>query len=398
MSEKRFPAGVRILLAIASILLCLLLFVSTVVTIIVADVRLVTSKDGLQTIITQALFPSSAPVRLPTSGLAVGRPAGYLAETDFGNEAQSAIVDAVYGMLTEQFGDELPISQEQVSQFLDESTLPEFLSEKVAGIVNDIYTGSNTTTITKEEVVDLLKENAPIIEDQLGVVIRESEIEIIGDWVEESNVMDTVQEQISQITGMAPPAKPNAPGDGSSGSSSSGSASSGSVPSGSEVISGLMNGGDDSEIGLPELLAVVRTLTSVTALLICIGVCLLLTGLLFLTHWGRPFAAMRTAGIPVMIAGIVISIPSILALAVPGIFTDTIMIVVRQILALTGYVSIGVAVLGLGLIICGCVLGSRLKKKKAAKAAPVETAPEAPVEAAPVAAAEASAEAAVTEE
>lgn len=364
MYKTKLPTGVRILLGFLSIVLCLILFASTLVTILVADVRLVTSKDGLQTIITQALFPKSAPVRLPAPGLAAGVPV-RLEEADTNNEAQGAIVEAIYGMITEQFGDELPISQEQVEEFLSESTLPEFLTEKVAGVVNDIYTGESTTTITKEEIVQLLQENAPIIQEQLGVTITDQEIAVIGDWVEENKIMDTVQQQVSEITGMAPPAVPGATGP--SGDSSRPGASSGSAPSGTDVITGIINGGDVSGIGVPELLAVVRTVTSVSALLICLGSCLVLIGLLFLTHWGRPFAAMRTAGIPVMIAGIFMAVPSILAMAAPSIFTGTVMIIVRQILGMTGYVSIGTAVLGLVLIITGAVLNS--KYKKAAKAA-----------------------------
>ena len=151
MYKTKLPTGVRVLLGFLSVILCILLFLSTLVTIIVADVRLVTSKDGLQTIITQALFPTPAPVR-PIGALAAGVPV-LSPVSGTGNEAQGAIVDAIYGMLSEQFGEELPISQEQVEQFLSDSTLPEFVSEKVAGIVNDIYTGKSTTTITNTIIV-----------------------------------------------------------------------------------------------------------------------------------------------------------------------------------------------------------------------------------------------------
>ena len=369
MYKTQLPTGVRVLLGFLSVILCILLFVSTLVTIIVADVRLVTSKDGLQTIITQALFPTPAPVR-PIGALAAGVPV-LSPVSGTGNEAQGAIVDAIYGMLSEQFGEELPISQEQVEQFLSDSTLPEFVSEKVAGIVNDIYTGESTTTITKEEVMDLLTENADLIKENLGVELNTEAIEAVGKWVEENDVMSTVQEEVSKLTGLKPPAsvKPDGTGKPSTGTTTDEEVV---LLGTTEMLQALLSG-DFSVATIPNILNLVRTLTSVTALLICLGVCLLIIGLLMLTHWGRPFAAIRSVGIPVMIAGIVMSVPAILAVVMPSLFTGTVMVIAKQILAMTGYVGYGVAALGLAMIVVGAVLNSKMKKKVAAAA--VETVP-----------------------
>lgn len=369
MYKTKLPTGVRVLLGFLSVILCILLFVSTLVTIIVADVRLVTSKDGLQTIITQALFPTSAPVR-PIGALAAGVPV-LSPVSGTGNEAQGAIVDAIYGMLSEQFGEELPISQEQVEQFLSDSTLPEFVSEKVAGIVNDIYTGESTTTITKEEVMDLLTENADLIKENLGVELNTEAIEAVGKWVEENDVMSTVQEEVSKLTGLKPSTsvKPDGTGKPSTGTTTDEEVV---LLGTTEMLQALLSG-DFSVATIPNILNLVRTLTSVTALLICLGVCLLIIGLLMLTHWGRPFAAVRSVGIPVMIAGIVMSVPAILAVVMPSLFTGTVMVIAKQILAMTGYVGYGVAALGLVMIVVGAVLNSKMKKKVAAAA--VETVP-----------------------
>lgn len=369
MYKTKLPTGVRVLLGFLSVILCILLFLSTLVTIIVADVRLVTSKDGLQTIITQALFPTSAPVR-PIGALAAGVPV-LSPVSGTGNEAQGAIVDAIYGMLSEQFGEELPISQEQVEQFLSDSTLPEFVSEKVAGIVNDIYTGESTTTITKEEVMDLLTENADLIKENLGVELNTEAIEAVGKWVEENDVMSTVQEEVSKLTGLKPSTsvKPDGTGKPITGTTTDEEVV---LLGTTEMLQALLSG-DFSVATIPNILNLVRTLTSVTALLICLGVCLLIIGLLMLTHWGRPFAAIRSVGIPVMIAGIVMSVPAILAVVMPSLFTGTVMVIAKQILAMTGYVGYGVAALGLAMIVVGAVLNSKMKKKVAAAA--VETVP-----------------------
>lgn len=415
MYRKKLPVGVRILLGFLSVLLCVLLFVSTVVTIVVADFRVVTSKDGLKTIITQALFPTSAPVRLPVGGLAAGRPVVFLDEVNVGDqqipedmmngmgdmldglvggtgsESQSALIDAIHSLVSGAVGEDVEISKEQVENFVKNSTVSDFVTDKVAGVVSDLVAGESTTTLTKEEVVTLLEENAAVIEQEMGIVISTEEIQTIGNWVEESKVIETVQQEVAVITGMAPP-----PSSGNSGNNGSGegegdtgnlggSHQSGAIvgmaPDGKDVISAVTSGKDVTTLTVAEILAVVRTVTSVTALLCCIGVCAVLIGLLFLTHWGRPFAAIRSAGIPVMIAGMVISIPGILAMAVPSLFTGVVMVVIRQVLTLTGYVSIGVAVFGLVLIVVGAVLNSMMKKRAKAKlTAAEEVVVEAPAE------------------
>lgn len=416
MYGKKLPVGVRILLGFLSVLLCVLLFVSTVVTIVVADFRVVTSKDGLKTIITQALFPTSAPVRLPVGGLAAGRPVVFLDEVNVGDqqipedmmngmgdmldglvggtgsESQSALIDAIHSLVSGAVGEDVEISKEQVENFVKNSTVSDFVTDKVAGVVSDLVAGESTTTLTKEEVVTLLEENAAVIEQEMGIAISTEDIQTIGNWVEESKVIETVQQEVAVITGMAPPPSSGNSGNNGSGEGDTGNAGNlggshqsgaivGMAPDGKDVISAVTSGKDVTTLTVAEILAVVRTVTSVTALLCCIGVCAVLIGLLFLTHWGRPFAAIRSAGIPVMIAGIVIAIPGILAMAVPSLFTGVVMVVIRQVLTLTGYVSIGVAVFGLVLIVVGAVLNSMMKKRAKAKlTAAEEVMVEAPAE------------------
>ena len=396
MYGKKLPVGVRILLGFLSVLLCVLLFVSTVVTIVVADFRVVTSKDGLKTIITQALFPTSAPVRLPVGGLAAGRPVVFLDEVDVGDqqipedmmngmgdmlgglvggtgsESQSALIDAIHSLVSGAVGEDVEISKEQVENFVKNSTVSEFVTDKVAGVVSDLVAGESTTTLTKEEVVTLLEENAAVIEQEMGIVISTEDIQTIAPPSSSGNSGNSGN---------------NGSGEGDTGNAGNlgGSHQSGAIvgmaPDGKDVISAVTSGKDVTTLTVAEILAVVRTLTSVTALMICIGVCAVLIGLLFLTHWGRPFAAIRSAGIPVMIAGIVIAIPGILAMAVPSLFTGVVMVVIRQVLTLTGYVSIGVAVFGLVLIVVGAVLNSMMKKRAKAKlAAAEEVVVEAPAE------------------
>ena len=346
MYSKKLPAGVRIVLGFISVLLSIVLFFSVAAAILIGDVRVVTSKDGLQTIISQALFESPR-LTLRPAPLASGVIARPSDTTTIG-ATESALVDTFYDVLKQQFGDELPVSKDALSEFVNNSSLPDFMSEKVAGIINDIYTGESTTTITKDEVVGLLRENKALIESTFDIVLEEEMIEAAGNWVEEADVMNTIQQSVAEITGIATP--------GTNGSTT--------------------NQGS-SEFGM--VLEVLRETTSVEALLSVIGVCVALMALLLLTHWGRPFAAMRTAGIPIMLAGLVFAAPTAAANTVFSLIPGVAGRLIGTILTMTGYVSVSVFVLGLGMIIAGAILNSHYKKLYLAKlAAKVEVPAEVP--------------------
>lgn len=390
--KKKLPLGVRILLGFLSVILCFALFATTVTTILVADLSLLTSKGGLQKLIKDVIFPTSAPVHI-SAVILPGRTPVRLNDAD--TTSQDAIIDALYDMLQEQFGGELPIEKEAVKDLIDQSTMSDYISDKVSGIVSDVISGESTTTITTDEILDLVEENKALLENTFQVEITEEMLEEVGQYVEKMDIMDTVQQEVSNIVGLPSPVDPSDP------NSTIGSNQTGSAMS---LIDAILKG-QIGEFGLAEALILVRFITSTSVLLSCIGACLLLCALLFLTNWGRPNAALRCCGIPILIAGILFLIPTVVAYAVPSLFLDKGIAgsAIRQVLVLAGTVSISVTALGLVLIIGGIVLGSILKKRaaKAAAAAevPTEVTGEAPVAEAAVEAPaeEASAEEAVEE-
>lgn len=380
MYKKKLPVGIRIVFAFLSVLLCIALFATTLVTIAVTDLKVVTSRDGLQTIITEAFFPKSASVRvIPklTGGNAVG---GFGALGSLGGEEmdQNMLVDALYDMLAEQAGGELPVSKEEVSELLEESSIPEFISDKAAGIISDVITGESTTTITKEEVIELIEENADLIEEKLDITIEQEHIDAIGGWIEESEVLDNVQQEIQEAIGITPPAvTPESP-TGPTGEGGS------NVPQKKPAGSILDLVGPEASMptNIAEVFALLGPVSSTESLLICVGACLLLLVFLLLTHWGRPFAAVRSAGIPVMIAGLFMTLPSLLVPFLPTNDPQTIMIVTvaQKIFSMTTTVSLCFAGLGLVMIVAGSILNGVFKRK--AKAAMlVAAAPVAVVEA-----------------
>jgi len=394
MNKKQLPTGVRVLLGFVSILLCIVLFLCSIVTILVADLSLLTSKGGLQKLIQDVLFSTSAPARpgFAPAGVLPGRnpirlnevenaPGFDLGDIDLsglinGDGADGALADIIYGIMEEQFPEEqLPISKEDVTNFVEQSTLTEFISDKVSGIVVDVINGEVTTTITKEEVVELLEENKELIEDTFKTEIPEEVIESVGTMVEESKLSETIQQSVADIVGVEiAPTTPNNPDPENPGNTIGSSTGSNKKPifrPGDLEVLDNVTSGDVSDMGVGEILALVRIVTSPAVLIGCIAICLLISGLLFLTNWGRPNAALRCSGIPYFIAGLLFLLPSAVAQFAPSLFAGMGIAgnAIRQVLALAGTISLGVTVFGLALIIGGAVWGSALKKKRIAAAA-----------------------------
>ena len=374
MKIKKPPVAVRALLGIVSVLLCIVLFVSMLAAIVIADVRVLTNKDNLQTFISQVLFATpkkNAPVIL-RQGIGVG--GVRLDEPEAGlPDTQQMIVDYVYGMLEEQFGEELPITEEKVEELLEQSTLPEFLSEKMASIVSDIYTGEVTTTITAEEVVELMEENAGLIKDTFGVEITQEQMDAVAGWVEEADIAGTVQEVVKGNLGLKDPDNyPPAPGDEGVGSTTTGrSQMQGNIieglVAGDVTVESVMNG------GIPTVLALIREATSVKMLLTFLGAAAVIVLLLFLLNYWKPYAAVRCVGITAMVAALPFVITSILVLAVPALLAEMALSIVAVLLKPTIIVHIGVFVGGVILLVLSIVWGSLCKKKaRALTAAPAE--------------------------
>lgn len=399
MNKKRLPVGVRILLGFISFLLCIALFACSVVTILVADLALLTSKGGIKDLIMDVLFTTSAPARpgFAPAGLVPGRvpirlttpEEDALGGFDFGSidfsgivageGADQAIVDALYGILEEQFEGELPVSKEDVTDFVEKSTLPEFISDKVAGIVTDVINGEVTTTITKEDVIDLLEENKELIEDTFQVEIPEEVIDSVGTMVEDSKLSEVIQDSVSQMVGMEPAPKPD---DDAEQDSPSGNGSSTATkpnkpiirPSDMEVLENVVSG-NVTDMGIADILAMVRVITSPVVVFGCIAVCLLISALLFLTKWGRPNAALRSSGVVYFIAGLLFLLPTAVAQFAPSLFAQLGVagVAIRKVLLLAGNVSISVTAFGFVLIIAGAIVGSVMKKKRLAAAVAAAT-------------------------
>ena len=370
---KKPHVVIRILLGIISVVLCIALFVGIFTAMVIGNIRVLTNKDNLQTFISEILFatPKKHAPMILRQGVGVG--GVKLDEADTGMDGtQQMIVDYVYDMLKDQFGDELPVSEEKVEELLSESTVPEFLSEKMASIMSDVLTGETTTTITSEEVVELIQENSELIQDTFGVEITQEHLDAVSEWVEEADITNTVQQVVQGNLGL----KDTDTGRPEEGGVALAPEMQGSVLQG--MVSGQVSVDNILNGDIQTILALFREITSVNILLTILGACAVLVVLLFLVNYWKPYAAVRCVGITAMIAALPFLIPTVLVLAVPAMFAEPGLSIVALVLRLTSVVCIGLFVGGV-VLLAGSIVWGTLAKKKALAVAAAPVAQQIPV-------------------
>ena len=275
------PAG-RVLLRLASVLICLCLGLSLLVTAVVIDLHRLTSQKQLRKTVESILTPADAvgPAPLAVMGLALEEPSEesmYEMEVSL-DISTDELVDMVYDALEEEYGEELTVTKSQLRRFYEESTLKDRLSEKVAAYMTDVIQGTDDTQITKRDIVDVIEENEDLIEDVFHVrvdgAMRQEVLQFIN--VEELN--DAIRTQVIL-----------------------------------EVQEAELGG-----MSVEELMEILRGWSSGGVMWALIIVDILLIGLLFLTNWGRVASALRCASIPMICVGVLLAIPTLIAQLLVG--------------------------------------------------------------------------------
>ena len=327
------PAGVKVLLRILSILLCLCLCASLLATALILDFRLATSKDNIKELAGSLLRSPASPQRVPLTAAMGGlRLAGT---SGAGTQTQEALVEWLYDTLKEQHGDELTVTQEQMQAFLDQSTTKEYLTDKIASYMDDFINGTANTTITTQELAWLIQENNAAIEAELGVEMDEAAQEQVLAFVEEVNIGEVIRTEVIENMNRIP---------------ISGSAS---AQPGHTAASGYTVG---------DLMQELRTLTSTAALIISIAINILLIAALFFTNRMRLSATLCCTGIPMTVVGTLLALPTALLQLIPSLLPNPLGSAVS---ILAGTVApVHYSALGLGIAaLVGAIVAKALRKK-----------------------------------
>lgn len=374
MSKSYRPAiGIRLL----CVLLSLVLFAGVVAAIFVADVRIITGKENLQKIISQALFTTQTvrPIRAAGQGNspAAAHPqqrlsrakltdididAGDLKEilsgsdieidTENVSENSQALVQWVYESLMQEYGDQVDMSFESVQAFVEESTLKEFVAEMGASLISDFYSGENTTTLDAETIRGLLEENAPLIEKHFGYTLDSQAMDAVTDAIAKNDIVSQIQDEgiTSILTGGS-----NAVTNGD-----------GETPA------------NDLVATVTEVLDAFRSATSVQALAGCIAVAAVCALLIIVLNLKYIWYALRKIGNTLIVSDILYLIPVVLALLLTDTwnsifsFAPPVGKVLHTIVELTAPVAVGVFAAGLVLDIAALVIRLTVKKARATAA------------------------------
>ena len=380
--EKKRPiAPVRLLMQLGSFVLCLVLLVSLVSTVLLADVRLLTSSGSIETILNHLLNPQSP---TPSADAAVGA-AGVIIRrdisSDFGftvdqdgniiddsgniigniNDPDSiqlpegielpddlqipadaltdsnALAEFVYEIAQEMLGEELPITVEQVQAFLEESNVMEFVAEKASGLIEEVLSGelSEAPIITTDELVQLVQENIPVIEKHFEVEITEEMRQEFTKQIQASFDDAALNETLRETV--------------------------------NETLSQPISIGGAEEMTVSELLATINQYTQPKTIFLAVAGCLVLMALVMLLNFYNLPQGMRWNAGPCIWAGLALSLPLMLLQsavaeelaaempALQGILTGVVKVIAP--------VHYGVLALGMVLFVGSFFLNALLKKR-----------------------------------
>lgn len=367
--QKKLSLGARFGLYVASFVLGILLFVSAITTALIANIQIVTSEDNISGMIKEMMSaPAHVRPKAPvTSGEGSLRIAPRLRTYQMprreepGNVA-SGLTDQLIGMfydeLGEQFTDAIPVSKEEFTQMINESTVKDFIADKAASLITDYFNDEITTTFEPEEIVQLINENAELIETIAGEPIPDDIAQQVAQLFDENELIVKVEAEglagFMEASGME---IPGLPGSGSSGEDTA-------------------EGSSGSSFNIKDIINAMRTFASTGNLITGIVICLALMAAIVLINCRQLGKGLRRAGYPLMWAGCLV-ILNILAKFQPDMWVvdsdatiNLILKLARYVLLQTAVVNIVVFGTGLALCIAGIVLGIVLRPKKSPVSVP----------------------------
>ena len=148
------------LTTIITILLSICLFITSLFAIVIYDVRNAVKDDNVESLLDNI------------------QATDLLDNTKF---ATNNDLDRFYNNMSSKYGIEM--ADHQLNNFIDRSTVKEFIADKVADFCEDFFDDDAELKITKREVVNLLQRNSSVIKDEFGVYLMDSEIQEIADWI-----------------------------------------------------------------------------------------------------------------------------------------------------------------------------------------------------------------------
>lgn len=109
------------------------------------------------------------------------------------------IYDRLVELVDEEIVENLGITPEIISEFLDREPVREFVSDSVAEVINAFVHGEGILTISQEDIFQLVRDNVPYIEEEFGIVIDEQYIREVEELLERSEVPESISVDMTEI-------------------------------------------------------------------------------------------------------------------------------------------------------------------------------------------------------
>lgn len=339
-SWKKPPAPIRLVMQLISFLACLALIVSLIATALVADLSLLTSSGGIEKIVT-ALFTSDSektpdPTIDPAASALPVHKLSSTTGTEDGDQIpedveipvdaltdSNAMTEFVTDFVENLLGEEAASDPENVSRFIEESTVMDFFAQKIASYMGDMLSGQQNATITAEEIMQLLDENQALMEDIFDIEITEEQKQQINtqvnDMLTEADLDNTIRQSINDVA--------NTP----------------------------IEGMDGMTIG--DLLGIVQKISRPSTVMLAAGFCLLLMLMMVMLNYYHMPQALRWCGFPCLISGGLLAAPLIVLKATPDILsqllpeTASLLNVINSALSVVAPIHYGILILGVVLIV-----------------------------------------------
>lgn len=333
--NKRPHIAVRVLMQILSFLICLALLATVTAVVAVADLRQVTSGDGLKQILNTLLNgnsgESTAYVAPPVSP---DRETGYgavtLASGDFNvedipdeilaNGDVDALADWIYEQLQKR-GEKINFTQQEFRSFVNKSTVKDYATEKLAGFAEDAINGTDKTVVTTEEIMDLMEENQRYLKSELNVELTEENKnkirQQVEDMVEKQDLSNSIRQTLNETADKV-------------------------------LQEGL-------GVNLESARRMLSLVTSDLALALLITLCVVLMGLLLLLNYYNMGAGLTWGASAGLLAGFVLSVPLLLVRYASGLVTDIIPALERVLALVKSFMGV-LAPIHYGLLIGSAAL------------------------------------------
>lgn len=286
--QKKLPRLVRFGLGVASFVLGFILFLSILATTLIIDIRVATSENTVKEVV-HALLSSpdhirvKAPVTSGQGGLRVAPRPGRTYQMPrredpdaVAEDLTQQLIEMLYEELGNQLEEEMPVSLEEFTSLINESTAKDYIADKTASLVTDYFNDEITTTFEPEEIMTLIDENRELIESVVGEPLPDDVAKQVAAVFDENKIVQKVEaEGLKGFMEMVNSAE------GEEGNS------------GSNVLTIV-----------DKVFSILRTASSTTNLLLGIGICLVLMAAIFFINIRQIGKGLRRIGYSFLFASL----------------------------------------------------------------------------------------------